>query len=269
MSLSKVASLATLGWSDRPAVRLAFRRSISRAARLMLRLRSSDLHRDVASPVLVLAPHPDDETFGCGGTLAMMAQSGAEVHIAFLTDGSASHTHHTVVTPAELAARRVSEARVATGILGVDWSRVEFLGAPDGHLARLDSESRTRLVSRMSGLLSRLAPATILLPCRNDGSSEHNAAFQLVWHALGQTDARPRILEFPVWSLWNPRLALGLAFKYRRIWRVNLLGAREKKALAAGSYTSQTDPIPPDRNPSLPRGFAAMFLGRTEFLFEQ
>ena len=36
---------------------------------------------------LVLAPHPDDEVFGCGGTLARLRQQGAEIHVHILTDG--------------------------------------------------------------------------------------------------------------------------------------------------------------------------------------
>ena len=34
------------------------------------------------------------------------------------------------------------------------------------------------------------------------------------------------------------------------------------------SYSSQTDPIPPETSPALPLGFASLFLGREEFLFE-
>src|SRR5688572_2212586 len=40
-----------------------------------------------AETVLALAPHMDDETMGCGGTLALHAQRGATVTVAFLTDG--------------------------------------------------------------------------------------------------------------------------------------------------------------------------------------
>ncbi len=40
-----------------------------------------------ARHVLVLAPHPDDETFGCGGTIRMLTESGIAVDVAFMTRG--------------------------------------------------------------------------------------------------------------------------------------------------------------------------------------
>src|SRR5262245_30184806 len=40
-----------------------------------------------AGPVLVVAPHPDDETIGCGATLALHARRGDTVHVVVVTDG--------------------------------------------------------------------------------------------------------------------------------------------------------------------------------------
>ena len=44
---------------------------------------------DGGGPVLVLAPHPDDEVLGVGGTMARLAEAGAEVHVAIVTTGRA------------------------------------------------------------------------------------------------------------------------------------------------------------------------------------
>lgn len=41
--------------------------------------------------VTVLAPHPDDESLGCGGALAAAVESGQDVTVVALTDGSGSH----------------------------------------------------------------------------------------------------------------------------------------------------------------------------------
>ncbi|HQQ79461.1 MAG TPA: PIG-L family deacetylase, partial [Thermoanaerobaculia bacterium] len=43
-----------------------------------------------ARRVLVLAPHPDDEVFGCGGALADLASRGATIDVLLVTDGAAS-----------------------------------------------------------------------------------------------------------------------------------------------------------------------------------
>jgi LmbE family N-acetylglucosaminyl deacetylase len=265
----KVASALTLGWSDTPRARLAIRRTASSIASIILRLRSSRLSAEMPTSVLVIAPHPDDETFGCGGTISAMVRSGVLLHVAFLTDGSASHPNHPVFTPADVAALRASEARLATQVLGVAWNRVTFLGAQDGELARLCGDSLLRIVHAIAALTSRLKPEAILLPCRDDGSSEHDAAFRLVCTALEEADLRPRILEFPVWSWWNPFLILKSLGMCRKVWRVDLGNARDIKARAMASYVSQTLPIPPDTRAALPLGFESMFSGDKEFVLER
>ncbi len=118
-------------------------------------------------------------------------------------------------------------------------------------------------------MLARLAPEAILLPCRSDGSSEHDASFALVSRALQQSGHRPRILEFPVWSWWNPTMLLGPMFTSRRVWRTDIRDLIDLKARAVASYATQTNPIPPDTDPALPPGFASMFLCGEEFLFER
>ena len=45
-----------------------------------------------ARRILVLAPHPDDESVGCGGYLTKMADEGAEITVAFVTDGELGAT---------------------------------------------------------------------------------------------------------------------------------------------------------------------------------
>ncbi len=268
-ALSRIARAATLGWSDTPRGRLLLRRAIIRLVGAALRLRSRDLPRNAVASVLVVAPHPDDETFGCGGSVAILIRDRAVAHVVFVTDGGASHPGHPSVAPVDLAARRRDEAQVATGILGVDRERVTFLDERDGTLAHLGPGRAREVAGRIAAILARLAPEAILMPCRHDGSSEHDASFELVTGALEQAALSPRIFEFPVWSWWNPIMMLGPMFTCRRVWRVDLRDVRDAKARAIASYASQTIPIPPETSPALPPGFASMFLGNEEFLFER
>jgi LmbE family N-acetylglucosaminyl deacetylase len=267
-ALSAAARVLTLGWSDTPRGRLCLRRAVGGLVRAALRIRSRPLPRNAVASALVVAPHPDDEAFGCGGTVALLVRDRAAVHVVFVTDGGASHPAHPSATPSDIAALRRAEARLATGALGIGWERVSFLDERDGTLGNLDPERARDVVGRIAGMLTRLAPEAVLLPCRRDGSSEHAASFGLVSQALRQARIRPRILEFPVWSWWNPMLLLGPMLTCRRVWRLDLRDVREVKARAIASYASQTDPIPPETAPSLPPGFASMFLCGEEFLFE-
>jgi len=83
--------------------------------------------------VLVLVPHPDDETLGCGAAIAALAAAGRRVQVVLVTDGAASHPRSRRCAPPRLAALRARELREALRILGD--ARLPpplHLGYPDG-----------------------------------------------------------------------------------------------------------------------------------------
>ena len=61
----------------------------SRAVSLVLRVRAEELSPSTLGRVLVVAPHPDDESLGCGGTIARLTGQSGTVQIAMVTDGRA------------------------------------------------------------------------------------------------------------------------------------------------------------------------------------
>ena len=90
--------------------------------------------------LLVLAPHPDDETIACGGVLQQAATLGIPVRVAFLTYGDnnqwsfAVYRKHVVIEPSavrDMGEVRHDEAVAATGRLGIPADRLAFLGYPD------------------------------------------------------------------------------------------------------------------------------------------
>ena len=93
--------------------------------------------------VLVLAPHPDDETLGTGGVLQRAHAAGAAVRVAFLTYGDANelsflvYRDRPVVMPEAVEAmgrRRHDEAVAAARVLGIEAPALVFLGYPDDGL---------------------------------------------------------------------------------------------------------------------------------------
>ena len=81
--------------------------------------------------VLVVAPHPDDAEIGCGGTVALLAREGVEVHYLIATNGDKG-TEDPTLTNADLAATRDKEQRDAAAMLGV--KEVTILQNGDGEL---------------------------------------------------------------------------------------------------------------------------------------
>lgn len=251
----------------------AARRAVQHILHALLRLRSRLLNLERSIVRAVLAPHPDDETLGCGGLIATLAAAGNAPHVLFLTDGSASHRGHPRLDAAGVAALRAEEAATALGTLGVPRAMIHFLNAPDGRLSRLDAREQSRILGALAGRLGELNPSEVYHPFRHDGSSEHEAAFILLEKTLrsavwqnAQTAAR--VLEYPLWSRWSPRFLARFALAGGRIWRLPIHAVRRRKREAAAAYRSQVEPTPPWLRAVLPEGFVDSFLGSDEYFLE-
>jgi len=116
----------------------------------------TDLLVGVPERVLAVYAHPDDPDVSCGGTLALWARAGAEVHVLICTDGDKGTTDPDI-DPGALAGRRAEEAGKAARIVGVTGQH--FLGFPDGELVD-DAALRATLV----GWVRKLRPLTVLGP---------------------------------------------------------------------------------------------------------
>lgn len=142
-------------------------------------------------PVLVVAPHPDDEIVGCGGAILRHEAAKDQVSVAYVTDGRRSRAFG--LAPQQMAETRRREAEAAAVHLHVD--RLEWFGLPEGEW--LPDE----LQSQLSGLLRRCKPTLVYAPSRVDFHPEHQA----VAHGLAQAlaacypgDIGPRIRIFQI-----------------------------------------------------------------------
>ncbi len=237
------------------------------AARLRAKSRPLVLSPD--GPTLVLAPHPDDEALGCGALLAQRAACGARTIVVYFTSGEGSHRGHSKLAPADVASLRQAEARKAMASIGLHAESLRFCGAPDGRLNALSQSERATWTACLGRLLAEVRPAELMLPCRNDGSSEHEAVFELLTRAIGASpNPAPRILEFPVWAWWSPRHLAKVVRGARAVWRQPAGVFAEQKRALLRCYPSQTDPSPPFEDPILPRSFVEAFDTGEEYFFE-
>ena len=146
-----------------------------------------------ADPVLVLAPHPDDEIIGPGGTLRRHILAGAPVTIAILTDGKWGGYN----PDGKLVEKRKDESRNACQILGA--LAPIFLDGPDGQLG--DAAEVTTQVSRM---LAEKNPKYIYLPALTDGHPDHWST-NCHLHALLPKLRQDAIIRG--YEVWTPALA--------------------------------------------------------------
>lgn len=208
---------------------------------------------ELAAPALVFAPHPDDETLGCGGTIIRKREAGAAVRVVFMTDGERSHVGPPI-TARHLGAMRRREAVEAAAELGVSAGELHFLGYGDGTLAAVRDEA----AARVSELLAQYGPAQVYVPHGLDGPADHEATTEIVLSALRHTGARVSVYEYPVW-LWSgyPWVALGgpgarrgrlghgwrsrHAFLRDLRWAVPVGDVLSRKRRALARYQSQTE----------------------------
>ncbi|PZV08971.1 MAG: PIG-L domain-containing protein [Leptolyngbya sp.] len=231
------------------------------------------------APVLVVAPHPDDETLGCGGAIAQLRARGCPVHVLVISDGTRSHPRSQQYPPARLRQVRQAETLAALALLQVDADCVTFLNLPDGevpHLSRPgDRPSAAPPIAAQTALelfqtyLRQTAPQTIFVPYQFDPHRDHRASWQLVQGAIASLPQPPRCLEYPIWD-WDPRQRQPLAEGYR-VWRLGVSAQVELKRQAIHCYRSQTTDLIQDD----PTGFRllpeliANFLHPWEIYLEQ
>jgi LmbE family N-acetylglucosaminyl deacetylase len=152
--------------------------------------------------VVVFAPHPDDETLGCGGLIARLKDEGSRVYVVVMSDGSFSHPNSRRYPGPKMAALRATETRDAVALLGLDpTNELEFLGLPDGAVpGEAGTAAFAAAVDLVVGLLSRRGCDTVVAPLRGDAHDDHRAAFRIIDAALDRLGQRPRVLEYGIWG---------------------------------------------------------------------
>lgn len=121
-----------------------------------------------SSPVvLVIAPHPDDETLGCGGSILKWKEAGAAVHWLIVTTIEGVQGFE----PSRAESRNLEIDRVAElyAFDGVHHCRLPA--------AQLDALTKGELVGAVSSVIRDVKPDTVLVPYRNDVHSDHAAVF--------------------------------------------------------------------------------------------
>jgi LmbE family N-acetylglucosaminyl deacetylase len=151
---------------------------------------------------LILAPHPDDESLGCGGLIAACVAAGRSPLVVILTDGAGSHPNSRTFPPARLRARRAQEVRDAIGVLGLGEDRLALLDHPDA-TAPIDGPGFDSVVATLLALVvNEPNCSAIVTPWRYDPHCDHEAAALL--GAAVASKASVKNIAYPVWGWTLP-----------------------------------------------------------------
>ncbi|QIL76954.1 PIG-L deacetylase family protein [Hymenobacter sp. HDW8] len=234
-----------------------------------LPLRPAEFAPRLGSTV-VIAPHPDDESLGCGGLLALLCQAQVPVTAILVTDGTMSHPNSQKYPPAARRQLRETEFEAALLALGLT-TAPHYMGLPDGNVPVAGAAGFEAAVEQLRMHIRQLSPTTILVPWRRDPHPDHRATSQLVRAALAQLPTPPRLLEYVVWA-WERAAPLDLPQPGEvEGWRLDITSVLSQKQQAIAAHRSQLtnliddDPTGFQLSPAMLAHFAQSFEVFLEF----
>jgi len=142
--------------------------------------------------VLIIAPHPDDEAIGCGGTICLNNLRGNRVSALFLSSGEQGLRH---LPPEKARTIREREAQSAAEILGIN--SMSFLRLPDLHV----EDNIDQAIAGLRRVLQQESPERIYMPHPHDSHPDHRICLPVVRAALRHGDTpMPSLLTYEVWT---------------------------------------------------------------------
>jgi LmbE family N-acetylglucosaminyl deacetylase len=146
--------------------------------------------------VLIVAPHPDDDVIGAGGTMALLAQAGKQVFSVYVTDGSSFPGAASWGTTKQIIALRQREALAA--LKGVKAKGGIFL---KGSSKKMKNKSSKDIEHALRDVLRFFMPESICVPVPFDTHPTHHAVLQITLRALrSMRNYFPELWGYAVWG---------------------------------------------------------------------
>ncbi len=203
--------------------------------------------------ILVVTPHPDDDTFTSGGTLALLAKAGNHIEIVIYTSDNAG-SRDPQMTHEKLAAIRRTEEERACAILGIPAKNITWLGHDDGMLEYVDRRELTRQVTRE---IRRVRPDAIFsvdpgAPYEQYHKSDHRSGAFITVDAMRASGWRLYFPELEAQGLtpWEVPVAF-FYYSAQPNYTVDISEVAELKSRAAAAHASQFPPLVDRYDPAL------------------
>lgn len=198
--------------------------------------------------VIVIAPHPDDETLGCGGTLLKHKAKGDDIHWLIITEMQDSQGFSL-----SQIARRNEEIEAAAQYY--QWDSIHNLRLPT---TLLDTLPMGDIITKVSKVFQKIQPNQIYLPYRGDVHSDHRIVFDAVsactkWFRYGSVK---RVLAYETLSETNFEINPD-SNGFRPNVFVDITDYLEKKAEIMKVYHSEIGEFPFPRSEQAIRALAA------------
>ncbi len=218
--------------------------------------------------LLVVVPHPDDESLGCGGLIAAAAARGKRVAVVMVSDGVASHNNSRRFPPDARRALRRAEAEAALGLLGVSPDALTCLDLPDAAVPALGP----RFVDAVSAIILAgrgVEAGLVVSTWGHDPHCDHQASFAMARAAMPGLPGAV-LFSLPIWAhTLPPRMELPLGPP--RGLRLDIAPWAARKHAAVRAHRSQLGQVIDDDPEGfvLPPAMLAHFDRPFEILLEE
>jgi len=209
---------------------------------------------DTDKRIIVFAPHPDDETIGCGGTIVRKIAEGFEVIIVVMTSGENALLKILGIesdpTPDELKQIRKDELLKASRVLGVPERNLMFLDFEDGTLQEHEKEAIEKTVK----ILEKFPADEVYFPYGGDSNPDHKATNRIVRHCLQRVGLSPVRYQYSVaqkFSRIGPFIDRRLGPLRKNLSYVDVSDFLDVKRRALREFKSQASIISDIRRKSL------------------
>jgi LmbE family N-acetylglucosaminyl deacetylase len=153
--------------------------------------------------ILILAPHPDDEILGLGGTLLKLLDAGTQVNIVYLTDGEISGIWH---DREEIKKQRILLSGKVAKSLGIDNSNIHRLHLPDGSVPHPGQTGFEEAVKTVKEIIDYVKPDAVFATHPLDyWPFDHVACAEIATGAIKLSEHKPQLWYYWVWAWYNLR----------------------------------------------------------------
>lgn len=182
---------------------------------------------------LIIAPHPDDETFGCGGLIIQKIQKDVEVYVLFLTKGEKSLEG---VLDQEVKKMRQKNATEALTFLGVDENHLLWLDLPDGEVPRKESKDFYVAKNRVSDMMNSLKIEEVYSTHYLEGWSDHLAAYELTMEAVKALNQEIDVYLYWVWVWYYVGVKQMFSLSLNKTYLLTIASVFKQKQQALNVY---------------------------------
>jgi LmbE family N-acetylglucosaminyl deacetylase len=188
-----------------------------------------------AGGLVVIAPHPDDESLACGGLIAEACEQGRPIRVLIISDGTGSHPGSKTHPRQRLLQLREDEATEAVRRLGLDADRLVFLRLPD--FVSSTGPGAEAAIEKIFQSVQAVRANALFVSWRHDPHCDHQASYQIA-RAVQRQIPGLRLYEYTVWG-WSLPPSTRVA-SLADGFRIRIDRQRAKKQRAIAAHRSQT-----------------------------